>query len=99
MSEKMDLDSIGEIIDSTLEENEVNMLLTMPEGSQDVQVEDNIGLGGVAQFCIILNSIKPVIKNIQAETSIGTSGPEWEEVVDTLLLVIKQELMEVGDER
>ena len=41
---KFDLDSFGEIIDQFLKENEVKMLLTLPEGTLDVQVMDNTGL-------------------------------------------------------
>lgn len=50
MEKKMDLDSFGEIIDRILEENEFQMLLTMPEGTQEVQIKDNMELGSAVQF-------------------------------------------------
>ena len=49
MEKKMDLDSFGEIIDRILEKHKFVMLLTMPEGTQEVQIKDNMGLGSTVQ--------------------------------------------------
>lgn len=38
---ELNLDSFGEIIDRFLMDNEVQMLLTLPKGTLDVQVQDN----------------------------------------------------------
>lgn len=36
--EKLTIDSFGEIMDQFLKDNEICMLLTLPEGTLDVQV-------------------------------------------------------------
>ncbi len=91
---KLTLDSFGEIIDGFLKENEIQMLLTMPEGSDDLQIMDNTGMGCVVQFYILLNAIKPIIADLQKQGGIDPKSSEWEKVVDTLLGMVKREVMD-----
>lgn len=93
MSE-LNLDSFGEIIDRFLMDNEVQMLLTLPKGTLDVQVQDNTGLGSTVQFYIMLNAIKPICDAMVKDMGIDRKSAEWEKVVDTLLGMIKDEIME-----
>lgn len=93
MSE-LNLDSFGEIIDRFLMDNEVQMLLTLPKGTIDVQVQDNTGLGSTVQFYILLNAIKPICDAMLKDMGIERKSAEWEKVVDTLLGMIKDEIME-----
>ena len=97
MDKKLDLDSFGGIIDAFLKENAIQMLLTMPEGTLDVQVQDNTGLGAVVQFYILLQSIRPVSAAILELMKIDNTSPEWRNVVDSLLGLVRNELMESGD--
>lgn len=89
---KLDLESFGEIVDLFLKENEIQMLLTLPKGTVEVQVEDNVKMGSVVQFYILLNSIKPICAAMQEEMGIDSESPEWEQVVDTLLGMVKAEI-------
>lgn len=93
---KFDLDSFGEIIDQFLKDNEVNMLITLPEGTLDAQVQDNTGLGSVVQFYILLNSIKPICDAMRQKMGIDETSPEWAKVVDTLLGMVKDEVIGGG---
>lgn len=88
------LDSFGEIIDKFLKENEIQMLLTLPAGTQDVQVEDNTGLGSTVQFYILLKAFKPIASDMQKTVGIDPKSHEWEQVVDTFLSMIKKELLD-----
>ena len=90
---KLDLDTFGGIIDQLLTDNEVNMLLTLPAGTLDVQVQDNLGLGSVIQFYIILNCIKPVCNAMLQQMKIDKTSPEWTKTVDTFLGMIKNEMV------
>ena len=92
MSE-LNLDSFGEIIDRFLMDNEVQMLLTLPKGTIDVQVQDNTGLGSTVQFYIMLNAIKPICDAMVKDMGIDRKSAEWQKVVDTLLGMIKDEIM------
>lgn len=92
MSE-LNLDSFGEIIDRFLMDNEVQMLLTLPKGTLDVQVQDNTGLGSTVQFYIMLNAIKPICDAMVKDMGIDRKSAEWQKVVDTLLGMIKDEIM------
>lgn len=56
--DKLNIETLGKIIDQFLTENEVNMLITLPKGSLDAQIQENIKLGSVARFYIFLNCIK-----------------------------------------
>ena len=93
MNRKLDLDSFGDIVDKFLEENEVTILLTMPKGTQTVQVEDNVNLGPTVQFFILLNSITTICKEMRNLLGIDTASPEWEHTVNVMLGMVKREIL------
>ena len=93
MNRKLDLDSFGDIVDKFLEENEIRMLLTMPKGTQKVQVMDNTRLGPTVQFFIMLNSITTICKELRTLLGIDTASPEWEHTVDVMLGMVKREIL------
>ena len=98
MEKKMDLDSFGEMIDRVLEENKFVMLLTMPEGTQDVQIKDNMGLGPTVQFYAMLKGIETIIKTMQEDLGLDTAAPGWEQTVDTLLAMVKTDILNPDEE-
>lgn len=91
--EELMLDLFGEIMDQFLKDNEVCMLLTLPKGTLDVQVQDNVHLGSVVRLYILLNAIKPICDAVLKDMGIDRKSTEWEEVADTLLGMIKDEIM------
>lgn len=97
---KIDLGTFGDIVDEFLKENGIQMLLTVPEGSDDVdvQVEDNAGLGGVVQFYILLNAIKPITADMRIQMGIDDKPDEWKRVAGRLLSMIEKELLGDGAE-
>ena len=70
-----------------------NTLLTLPAGTLDVQVQDNVGAGCVIQFYILLNSIKPICNAMMQQMGIDKTSPEWTKTVDTFLGMIKNEMV------
>ena len=94
---ELNIEAFGGIIDQLLTENEVNMLITLPKGSLDVQIQENIKLGSVIRFYIFLNCIKPITDEFAKETGIDKKSEEWAGIVNGLLDMIKKEMLE-GDE-
>lgn len=98
MEKKMDLDSFGEMIDRVLEEHKFVMLLTMPEGTQEVQIKDNMGLGSTVQFFAMLKGIETIIKTMQTEVGLDTAAPGWEQTVDAMLAMVKADILGLDEE-
>lgn len=95
----LNLDTFGEIMDDFIKENEINMLLTIPAGSTEVQVEDNVHAGGVMQFYIVLNAISGVVKTMKEDMKRGgleLDEDKWENVVESLLGLLRTDLMRLN---
>lgn len=89
----MDLDKIGEIMDNLLKENRILMMIDVPKGTLDAEVEDNIGLGSVTKFYVLLLALIAVGKEIKKDMDINKEA--WEQVVDGILEMAKADMMEV----
>lgn len=62
----MDIDKFGEIMDKFLTDAHVQMILESPEGTQEVTIEDNMGIGGTGQFFFLLKGIGVALRNMAA---------------------------------
>lgn len=91
---KLDLDTFGEIVDVFLKENEIQMLITIPEGSITPEIESNTRLGPVVHFYILLKALTTVVKETVDAMSINAGSPEWEHTVDAILSLVKQDIMD-----
>ena len=91
--DKLNIEALGKIIDQFLTENKVNMLITLPKGSLDAQIQENIKLGSVVRFYIFLNCIKPIVDEFAKEAEIDKTSAEWEGIVDKYLAMIKKEII------
>lgn len=89
----MDLDKIGEIMDNLLKENRILMMIDVPKGTLDAEVEDNIGLSSVTKFYVLLLALIAVGKEIKKDMDINKEA--WEQVVDGILEMAKADMMEV----
>ena len=100
MKEKreLNLDRFGEIVDEFLKENEIQMLITLPEGSETPEIESNTGLGPVVHFYILLKTLTAVVKETVDVMSIDAGSPEWEHTVDVMLYLVKQDIMDSKSE-
>ena len=96
MNRTLNLDTFGEIMDEFIKQNEIHMLLTIPEGSMEVKVQDNVNAGGVMQFYIALSAISHIamtMKEDMKRVDLELDENKWEDVVDSLLSLLKLELM------
>lgn len=91
---ELDLNKFGEIMDDFLKKNEIRMLITLPEGSIEPVVEDNVDLGSTVHFYILLNSIGTVCQQMQKAMDIDKKSEEWANVVHVLLKMVEAELLE-----
>lgn len=100
MKEKreLNLDTFGEIVDEFLKENEIQMLITIPEGSITPETMDNVELGPVVHFYILLKALTTVVKEMVDAMSINAGSPEWEHTVDVILSLVRQDIMEPEEE-
>lgn len=89
---KLDLDSFGEIMDKFILENEVGMSIIMPEGTIEPEIQDNIGVGPVMQFYIVLNALVYITKNVT--DLMGIEKDAREDMVDGILGLVKKAIME-----
>lgn len=96
MKEKreLNLDTFGEIVNEFLKENKIQMLITIPKGSITPEVRDNVGLGPVVHFYILLKALTTVVKEMVDAMSINAGSPEWEHTVDAILSLVKQDIMD-----
>lgn len=93
----MNLDTFGEVMDKFIKENKIQMLITLPEGSVDAEIQDNVNAGGVMQFYIMLNAFPSIVKRMKEDmkrADLELDESKWEDVVDSLLSLLKKELME-----
>lgn len=89
----MDLDKFGEIIDNFLKDNNISMLIEVPEGTLNPVIKDNTGMGPVIKFYILLIALKAIGKQLRSDMGI-TSQEEWEGAIDGILKLVKNDLME-----
>ena len=90
---ELNLDKFGEIMDDFLKKNEIRMLVTLPAGSIEPVVEDNVGLGSTVHFYILLNSIGTVCQQLRKDMGIDNKSAEWANVVRALLKMVEAELL------
>lgn len=91
---EFNLDKFGEIMDDFLEKNKISMLITLPEGSIEPVVEDNVGIGSTVHFYILLNSIGTVCEQMQKDMGIDKASAEWANVVHVLLKMVEAEILD-----
>ena len=87
----LDLDTFGKMMEGFLLENKVQMLITMEEDTMDPDIQDNIHLGPVVHFYIMLHSLEKIVQTL-VERVIEPSKAE--ELIDTLLDLVKEDIME-----
>ena len=65
MKNRLDLDAFGKIMDEFLTKNNCQMLITIPEGTQEAQIESNLGeLGPVTELYLLLLAVKPAVRRL-----------------------------------
>ena len=94
MSEELTIEKYGEIMDDFLKENEIKMLVTLPEGSIEPKIQDNTSLGCVVQFYILLAALPAVFQTMFETMELDKNKKE--SLIDGMLELVKNELMKQG---
>ena len=89
----MDLDKFGEAIDNYLKDNNISMLIEVPEGTLDPVIKDNTDMGPVIKFYILLIALKAIGKQLRSDMDI-VSQEEWEGAIDGILDLVRRGLVE-----
>ena len=91
---KTTIDIFTDIMNDFIEKNHVQLLIDMPEGTQEPKLIDNLHLGSVVQFYILLAAIPGAFRALNA----SLNGEADERVVDTMLELAKKDMMAVIEE-
>ena len=89
---ELNIETFGEIMDDFLKKNEINLLVTLPEGTLDACLEDNTGCGPVIRFYILLWALKAGMKELVQAMPIDETKVDT--IYDELFTILKNELME-----
>lgn len=85
----LNLDTFGEMMDEFLEQKHIQVLLDIPEGTNDVIIKDNVGIGPVVHFYIILQGLCATFREFR-----HILDPALEEnFIDETLQDVKKEIL------
>ena len=93
---ELNLETFGEIMDKFIEDNNIQLVVEIPEGSSEPSVIDNTGCGSVMQFYILLSAMEMVILDVLRVAD--TDPDKYEQLIDSLLQLIKEDIMDVLEE-
>ena len=92
---KTDLDKFGEAINTFLTENDIQILINISKGTQKPEIWDNVGLGTVVAFYVILKTIVPIARKMfESLDKKGLGISDKEGLADALCGLVKEEIME-----
>ena len=91
-NKKLDLDSFGEIMDKFILDNDISLLINMPAGTIEPEIQDNTDMGPVMRLYILLNALVAVVKNVT--DLMGIEKDAREDLVDGILDLVKKDIME-----
>ena len=66
---ELNIESFGAIIDNLLEENHIQMIIDLPEGTREATVEDNTRMGPVVQFYILLHGMSECLNKLMSKVN------------------------------
>lgn len=89
---ELSIDTFGEIMDKFIKDNHIQLLIDIPEGTNEAEVADNTPLGPVMQFYILLAAIKPVATSMFTRLQIDEAGKR--QLLDALFVLLRKEILE-----
>lgn len=93
---KGQIEIFGEVMDEVIKRYNVAMLIDMPEGTMAPKLTDNVHLGPVIQFYILLHALAAVFK--QMCEFVDVDPEKKEDLVDGLLAMVKDEVLRGEEE-
>ena len=95
--EGLTIEKFGKIVDDFLNDNHIQMIIEMKEGTRKAIIEDNTGMGSVIQFYILMHGMAQCMDIMMDDMEIEKEGKP--KMVDGILEILKNELLsEEGEE-
>ena len=95
--EGLTIEKFGKIVDDFLNDNHIQMIIEMEEGTRKAIIEDNTGMGSVIQFYILMHGMAQCMDIMMDDMEIEKEGKP--EMVDGILEILKNKLLsEEGEE-
>lgn len=82
----------GKIIDEQLKNNEVKMLITLPKGSMDAEVDSSYGDIDVMNLYILLYALKKVDKGVIEQADVDET--KLDEMLEGMFDMVKKDILE-----
>lgn len=82
----------GKIIDEQLKNNEVKMLITLPKGSMDAEVDSSYGDIDVMNLYILLYALKKVVKGVIEQAHVDET--KLDEMLEGMFDMVKKDILE-----
>lgn len=90
MNNDFNIDAFSEAMNNFIKENHIQVLLDMPEGTQRVKLESNVGeLGPAVYFYILIQGLITTFREFRDILDPNLEG-EW---IDELLAEVKKEVI------
>ena len=87
----LNLDTLGEIMDEFLFENEIILQVTLPQNSENAELIDNVGAGATMQFYIITKALIQVLNDME-KTFDRIGGADMDKILDEILELVKRDV-------
>lgn len=87
----LNLDTLGEIMDEFLFENEIILQVTLPPNSENAELIDNVGAGATMQFYIITKALTQVLNDME-KTFDRIGGADMDKILDEILELVKRDV-------
>ncbi len=94
-SKELTLETFGEIMDEFLKQNHIQVLIDIPQGTDEPKIRDNTGLGVAVWFYILMAAMAKVIRELDAKI---LDHEKRESFIDSCLAMVKDELMQKTEE-
>ena len=95
--EGLTIEKFGKIVDDFLNDNHIQMIIEMKEGTRKAIIEDNTDMGSVIQFYILMHGMAQCMDRMMDDMEIEKEGKP--EMIDGILEILKNELLsEEGEE-
>ena len=95
--EGLTIEKFGKIVDDFLNDNHIQMIIEMIEGTRKAIIEDNTDMGSVIQFYILMHGMAQCMDRMMDDMEIEKERKP--EMIDGILEILKNELLsEEGEE-
>lgn len=91
----MDLDTFGEIMDGIILKSHCQMLIEIPEGTLDAEVQTNMPGGPVTELYLLLAAIPSIVQRL-VKTAGGFRSPET--LADAICDLLREAILEALEE-